>query len=214
MTLSLRAAAIARPALDTIRSRCSSSGLPPHVGHEAELLARMIESLANTAVDEIDNVESQRRALVQSEKDADAEAAKRAAARHLHSLESQKSLMATRIHRELTTTIRHETLGAIAKWFSQAAGADGPLARHVHRQLLDDASAKSSLSAGSASPSGDSASGPCGFGMPPRNGDFDGASKSELSDTAQTLACETMLSLQVRPQKSMQLPIFFIQESV
>ena len=121
MTLSLRAAAIARQALDIIRSRCSSSGLPPHVGHEAELLARMIESLANTAVDEIDNVESQRRALVQSEKDADAEAAKRAAARHLHSLESQKSLIATRIRRELTTTIRHETVGAIAKPLTRMA---------------------------------------------------------------------------------------------
>ena len=166
MTLSLRAAAIARPALDIIRSRCSSSGLPPHVGHEAELLARMVESLANTAVDEIDNVESQRRALVQSEKDADAEAATRAAARHLHSLESQKSLMATRIRRELTTPIHHETLGAIAKGF-------------------------------------------CGFGMPPRNGDFDGASKSELSETAQTLACETMLSLEVRPQKSMAAEIVY-----
>ena len=56
MTLSFRAAAIARQTLDTIRSRCSNGGLLPHVGQEAELLARMVEGLASTAIDEIEDV--------------------------------------------------------------------------------------------------------------------------------------------------------------
>ena len=120
MTLFLRTAAITRQSLDTIRFRCSSSGLLTHVGQEAELLARMVEGLASTAIDEIEDFESQRRALVHLEMDADAEAAKQAAARHLRSLESQKSLMTAKNRRELTAKIRHEMLAAIASWLARA----------------------------------------------------------------------------------------------
>ena len=50
-----------------------------------------VVQLARAALDEIANTEAQRRALIQSELDADAEAAHQTAARHLRSLESQKS---------------------------------------------------------------------------------------------------------------------------
>ena len=94
--LSLRTVDIAGRALKAICAHCG----PTLKTHQFSL---EVVQLARVALDEIENTEAQRRALIQSELEADAEAARQTAARHLRSLESQKSLMTARIRSEALT---------------------------------------------------------------------------------------------------------------
>ena len=50
--------------------------------------------------------------------------------------------------------------------------------------------------------------------MPSMDGGFGGSSKSGLFEATQAAACEAMLSLRILPHHSMQLPVFFPEESM